>query len=94
MKNIIGFFDTISYGTFGITIIDLAAVYSGLDIAVVSTNNILKVVLVVVSLGYFVIYKIPHQIKMNRLSVESKKLENAKMALDIEALEDEIDGKN
>ncbi len=63
------FLDIILTGIWGLTIIDLFAIYGGFDII----NDSVKVLLALAGLLYLVVVKIPHEVKMNRLKRKEKK---------------------
>ncbi len=63
------FLDIILTGIWGLTIIDLFAIYGGFDII----NDSVKVFLAIGGLIYLFFIKIPHEIKMNKLNRKEKK---------------------
>lgn len=93
MGKLTGLFDTIAYGVFGITFIDLAVLYSGMDFNVFTMDNALKTGLSIFSIAYFAIFKIPHTIQMNRLARKEAKLKNARLQHEIWQLDDDVMSK-
>ena len=90
MGKLTGILDTIAYGVFGITFIDIGVLLSGLDFNVFVIDNSLKVGLSLFSIGYFTIFKIPHTIKMNRLARKEAKLRNQRLQWEIWQLDDKL----
>ena len=89
LRGLTTFLDTAAYGIFGITLVDVGVMAFGIDYDVITMDNSIKFVVSVISVLYFTIFKIPHTIKMNKLTRDKQRLENAKTRQEIDQKWDE-----
>ena len=89
LRGLTTFLDTAAYGIFGITLVDIAVMFTGIDYDIITIDNSIKFVVSIVSVIYFAFFKIPHTIKLNKLTRESKRLENERTRQEIEQRWDE-----
>ena len=89
LKGLTAYLDTAAYGIFGITLVDVGAMAFGIDYDVITMDNSIKFVVSIISVLYFAVFKIPHTIKMNKLTRDSKRLENERTRQEIEQKWDE-----
>ena len=89
LRGLTTFLDTAAYGIFGITLVDVGVMAFGIDYDVITMDNSIKFVVSVISVLYFAIFKIPHTIKMNKLTRDKQRLENAKTRQEIDQKWDE-----
>ena len=84
IKGLYPLMDIVSIGIFGMTIVDVGVMMSGVDYNIIKMSNTVKLIISIVSIVYLAVIRIPHAYYMNKLNRKEKYLQNQVLKEEIE----------